>query len=187
MNIQNLIIYQFNTLYEILKELENKLNLEVIDINDEKSLKEKISISNRYLLVTKKKILNLDNQTVLEKFPIKLNKFIERLNIQFLKQQFNDQSKFKVKDYIIDLNSRYIFSKNKKFKLTEKEINTILYLSKINKTISIKELQKKVWAHQSDLETHTVETHIYRLRKKFLNEFKDEKFILSEANGYKIK
>ena len=101
MNIQNLIIYQFNTLYEILKELENKLNLEVIDINDEKSLKEKISTSNRYLLVTKKKILNLDNQTVLEKFPIKLNKFIERLNIQFLKQQFNDQSKFKVKSFDI--------------------------------------------------------------------------------------
>ena len=62
-----------------------------------------------------------------------------------------------------------------------------MYLSKINKTISIKELQKKVWAQQSDLETHTVETHIYRLRKKFLNEFKDERFILSEANGYKIK
>jgi len=187
MNIQNLIIYQFITLYEILKELENNLNLEVIDMYDEKSLKEKINNSDKYLIVTKKKILNLDNQIIFEKFPTKLNKFIEKLNIKFLKKQFNEQSKFKVKDYIIDLNSRYIFSKNKKFKLTEKEINTILYLSKINKTISIKELQKKVWAHQSDLETHTVETHIYRLRKKFLNEFKDEKFILSEANGYKIK
>ena len=66
----------------------------------------------------------------LEKFPIKLNKFIEKLNIQFLRQQFNDQSKFKVNDYIIDLNSRYIFSENKKLKLTEKEINTILYLKK---------------------------------------------------------
>ena len=187
MNIQNLIVYQFNTLYEILKELDSNLNFEVIDINDEKSLVKKISISKKYLIVTKKKISNQDNQIVLEKFPIKLNKFIEKLNIQFLKQQFNEQSKYKIKDYIIDLNSRYISSKNKKFKLTEKEINTILYLSKINKTISIKELQKKVWDHQSDLETHTVETHIYRLRKKFLNEFKDESFILSEANGYKIK
>ena len=187
MNIQNLIIYQFNTLYDILKELDNNLKIEVININDEKSLKEKISIYNQYLIITKKNISNLDNQIALEKFPIKLNKFIEKLNIQFLKQQFSGQSKFKLQDYTIDLNSRYIFSKNKKLKLTEKEINTILYLSKMNKTISIKELQKKVWAHQSDLETHTVETHIYRLRKKFLNEFKDEKFILSEANGYKIK
>jgi len=187
MNIQNLLIYQFNTLYEILKELDDKINFEVINVNDEKFLKNLISSSNKYLIITKKQKLNFKNQLALEKFPIKLNKFIEKLNIQFLRQQFNDQSKFKVNDYIIDLNSRYIFSENKKLKLTEKEINTILYLKKINKVISIKELQKKVWGYQSDLETHTVETHIYRLRKKFLTEFKDENFILSRAHGYKIK
>ena len=187
MNIQNLIVYQFNTLYEILKELDVNLNFEVIKVDNEKSLKEKISISKKYLIVTRKQISNLDNQTVLEKLPIKLHKFIEKLNIQFLKQQFSDQSKYKVKDYSIDLNSRYIIYNNKRFKLTEKEVNTILYLAKINKTISVKELQKKVWGYQSDLETHTVETHIYRLRKKFLTEFNDGSFIVSEANGYKIK
>ena len=187
MNIQNLLIYQFNTLYEILKELDDKINFEVINVNDEKFLKNLISSSNKYLIITKKQKLNFNNQLALEKFPIKLNKFIEKLNIQFLRQQFNDQSKFKVNDYIIDLNSRYIFSENKKLKLTEKEINTILYLKKKNKVISIKELQKKVWGYQSDLETHTVETHIYRLRKKFLTEFKDENFILSRTHGYKIK
>jgi DNA-binding response OmpR family regulator len=48
------------------------------------------------------------------------------------------------------------------------------------------ELQKKVWGYQSDLETHTVETHIYRLRKKFLDLFGDDKFIISIKNGYKI-
>ena len=187
MNIQNLIVYQFNTLFEILKELDENLNFGVISANNEKSLEEKISISKKYLIVSKKKFLNLENQVALERFPIKLNKLIEKLNIQFLKQQFNDQSKLKVKDYSIDLNSRYIFFKNKKFKLTEKEINTILYLVKINKIVSIKELQKKVWGYQSDLETHTVETHIYRLRKKFLTEFNDEGFISSEKNGYQIK
>lgn len=187
MNIQNLLIYQFNTLYEILKELDDKINFEVINVNDEKFLKNLISSSNKYLIITKKQKINFNNQVALEEFPIKLNKFIEKLNIQFLRQQFNDQSKFKVNDYIIDLNSRYIFSENKKLKLTEKEINTILYLKKKNKVISIKELQKKVWGYQSDLETHTVETHIYRLRKKFLTEFKDENFILSRAHGYKIK
>ncbi|MDC3120762.1 winged helix-turn-helix domain-containing protein [Candidatus Pelagibacter sp.] len=187
MNIQNLIVYQFNTLYEILNELEENLNFDVLDTNSEKSLKSKINISKKYVIVTKKRILNLDNQIVLDKFPIKLNKFIEKLNIQFLKQQFNHQSKYKVKDYSIDLNSRYIYSKNKKLKLTEKEISTILYLTKISKTISIKELQNKVWGYQSDLETHTVETHVYRLRKKFLTEFNDENFILSDNNGYKIK
>ena len=49
------------------------------------------------------------------------------------------------------------------------------------------ELQKNVWGYQSNLETHTVETHIYRLRKKFLDIFNDNSFILSINNGYKIK
>ncbi len=55
-----------------------------------------------------------------------------------------------------------------KLKLTEKEINTISYLAKSKKPVSIEELQAEVWSYQSDIETHTVETHIYRLRKKFL-------------------
>jgi DNA-binding response OmpR family regulator len=74
-----------------------------------------------------------------------------------------------------------------KLKLTEKEINTIIYLSKSNKPVSINELQKNVWSYQSDMETHTVETHIYRLRKKILSTFNDEEFIVSKKNGYQIK
>ena len=186
MNIQNLIVYQFKTLFEILKELDENLNFEVISANNENSLEEKISISKKYLIVSKKKFLNLENQVAFERFPIKLNKLIEKLNIQFLKQQFNDQSKLKVKDYSIDLNSRYIFFKNKKFKLTEKEINTIVYLSNKKKPISIQELQTKVWGYQSGIETHTVETHIYRLRKKILKTFNDENLLLSKKNGYQI-
>ena len=77
--------------------------------------------------------------------------------------------------------------KDNKLKLTEKEINTITYLSKSDKPVSIDELQDKVWSYQSDIETHTVETHIYRLRKKILNTFNDKDFIISEKNGYQIK
>ena len=80
-----------------------------------------------------------------------------------------------------------MLTKNKKLKLTEKEINTITYLSKSEKPVSVDELQEKVWSYQSDIETHTVETHIYRLRKKILNTFNDNNFITSEKNGYKIK
>ena len=78
-------------------------------------------------------------------------------------------------------------SNNIKLKLTEKEINTITYLSIQNKPISINELQEKVWSYQSDMETHTVETHIYRLRKKISNSFNDNEFIVSKKNGYQIK
>ena len=75
---------------------------------------------------------------------------------------------------------------NIKLKLTEKEINTINYLSKSEKPVSVDELQEKVWSYQSDIETHTVETHIYRLRKKILDTFKDDKFIVSKKDGYQI-
>ena len=79
-----------------------------------------------------------------------------------------------------------MLKKNIKLKLTEKEINTITYLSKFNKPVSIDELQEKVWSYQSDIETHTVETHIYRLRKKISKVFKDESFILSKDDGYEV-
>ena len=71
-------------------------------------------------------------------------------------------------------------------KLTEKEVQTIIYLLKASKPVSSLELQNDVWGYQSDLETHTVETHIYRLRKKFQNFFNDNKFIISDKDGYKI-
>ena len=74
----------------------------------------------------------------------------------------------------------------KKIKLTEKESSIILYLSKYKKAISIEELQFKVWGHQSELETHTVETHVYRLRKKISKMFNDKNFIISKKNGYQI-
>ena len=125
-------------------------------------------------------------QLIIEKFPISIFKIIERINIEFLKKNFNDQSQIKVKDYKIDINSRQIFLENKQLKLTEKEVNTIIYLLNAQNPVSPMELQKKVWGYQSDLETHTVETHIYRLRKKFLDLFGDDKFIISVKNGYKI-
>ena len=71
-------------------------------------------------------------------------------------------------------------------KLTEKEANIIIYLSDSKKIVDIKQLQSKVWGYNSKLETHTVETHIYRLRKKILECFKDKNFIISKKNGYEI-
>ena len=187
MNNQNLIIYQFNPLYQILKELEQDLNFKIIESLNEKSLNNQIEKLNNYLIITKKKILNVEHQFVFEHLPIKIFKLIEKLNIEFLKKQFSVQSEFIVNDYKINLNSREILFHNTKLKLTEKEVNTIIYLSKIKKAVSIDELQTKVWGYQSNIETHTVETHIYRLRKKISKFFKDENFIISKKNGYQIK
>ena len=71
-------------------------------------------------------------------------------------------------------------------KLTEKESKVILFLFKSNKPVNVDQLQSEVWGFNSKLETHTVETHIYRLRKKINNKFKDENFIISKKNGYQI-
>ena len=187
MSTQNLIIYKFNELYQILEELGLDLNFKIIVADSEELLNEKTKKIHNFLIISNKKYSNIHNQIVLDYAPINIFKLIEKINIEFLKLQFNSQSEVKVNNYTIDLNSREMFTKNTKLRLTEKEINTITYLSKSDKPVSIDELQKKVWSYQSDLETHTVETHIYRLRKKILNTFKDNDFIISEKNGYQIK
>tara|TARA_B100000900_G_scaffold399713_1_gene402564 strand:+ start:1196 stop:1759 length:564 start_codon:yes stop_codon:yes gene_type:complete len=183
---QNLIIYKFNTLYRILEELCLDLNFEITYVDSQNSLKEKINNFNHYLIISDKKYLDLNNQFILDKLPINIFKLIEKINIEFLKIQFNSQSEVKISNYIIDLNSREMIKNNIKLKLTEKEINTIIYLSKLSQPVSINELEEKVWSYQSNIETHTVETHIYRLRKKILKIFNDNQFIISKKDGYKI-
>ena len=186
MSTQNLIIYKFNTLYLILKELGLDLNFEIIYVDSESALKEKVNNLNCYLIITNKKYSGFHNQFVFNNLPINILKLVEKINIEFLKIQFNNQSELKISKYIIDLNSREMKINNTKLKLTEKEINTIIYLSNSIKPVSIKELEQKVWSYQSGIETHTVETHIYRLRKKILKTFNDNEFLISKKNGYQI-
>ncbi|WP_435088399.1 winged helix-turn-helix domain-containing protein [Candidatus Pelagibacter bacterium nBUS_29] len=185
--MQSLIIYKFTSLYHILEELGLDLNFEISFVDCEKSLKIKVKNLNNYLIISNKKYFKTTNQFVLENKPIGIFKLVEKINIEFLKLQFNSQSQIEINNYTIDLNSREIKNDNTKLKLTEKEINTIIYLSKSRTTVSIDELLEKVWSYQADIETHTVETHIYRLRKKFLNSFNDNAFIISKKNGYQIK
>ena len=184
---QNIIIYKFTGLYQILEELGSDLTFNIVFEDREDFLNQRIKNLNNYLIISNKKYSDISNQFVLDNIPINIFKLIEKINIEFLKLQFNSQSEVKVNNYTIDLNSREILTKNKRLKLTEKEINTIIYLSKSDKPVGVDELQEKVWSYQSDIETHTVETHIYRLRKKILKTFNDNNFITSEKNGYQIK
>ena len=184
MNNQNLIIYEFDELYKVLFEIKKDINL-----NLKKASKNDISELNSQLdclIFTQNKISGLDNQIIFDKFPISILKLLEKINIEFLKRNFNKQSEIIIGVYKFNLNSREMFYKSLKLKLTEKEINSIIYLSKSGKVVKIKELQSKVWGYQSELETHTVETHIYRLRKKISKVFNDENFIISNKNGYEI-
>ena len=184
---QSLIIYKFSSLYRILEELSLDLNFKIIYLEAENLLNDKIESLDNYLIISNKKNLNFSNQIYLENKPMNISKLIEKINIEFLKLHFNNQSHVKINDYIIDLNSREMQMNSEKLKLTEKEINTITYLIKKNGPVSINELQKNVWSYQSNIETHTVETHIYRLRKKISRTFNDNEFIVSKKNGYQIK
>ena len=187
MNNQILIIYKFTNLYQVLKEIEGELNFKIVKHLDEKILKNEIKNIKNYLIITKQKLIGFDNQYIAQQFPITLNNLLEKLNIEILKQQFSNQSEVNINNYLIDLNAREISLKSLRLKLTEKEVSIILHLFNMKKPVTIDELQKHVWMYQDDVETHTVETHIYRLRKKFLKTFNNENFIISNKNGYQIK
>ena len=186
MILKKLIIYDFKELFKILYEIKKELNYEIIEISAENPLNISLSKKNDHLVIVKKLLKNLNNQILITSLPIKLSKLIEKLNIEFLKRNFHTQSELKIQKYKLDINSRELILKNKKIKLTEKESNIILYISNSTKPVSIEDLQLNVWGYHSDLETHTVETHIYRLRKKILATFDDNDFIKSKKNGYQI-
>ena len=186
MEKQNLIIFKFKALFKIIKELEDNLNFKIFEIINDKMLDNKLNNIDNYLIITKKKIEGINNQFVLNQIPIKLSKLIETLNIQFIKVQFNEKSELSIGKYRLNLNSRELIANDIILKLTEKETNAIVYLHQSNIAVGVNQLQSKVWGYKSKLETHTVETHIYRLRKKILKTFNDNNFIVSQKNGYQI-
>ena len=185
MNSRILIIYEYQILYQVLNEISESLNFKIIQYS-EKDFKELDNDQkNNYFIISKKKIEGVKNGLILDNLPIKFEKLIEIINIKFLKNKFLDQSHIKIGEYNLDLNSRKISIGNKTLNLTERETNLIIFI-KDKKNVTVKELQKKVWDYSPDLDTHTVETHIYRLRKKMKETFGNESFILNTSKGYSI-
>jgi len=118
--------------------------------------------------------------------PFQLNNFVERINVIFLKNKFLNNSNLNILNYEINLNSKEILRDGQKLKLTEREINFILFLKNSNSPQNVKSILKSVWKYSPNLETHTVETHVHRLRKKFFSHFKDDNFIKINKKGYFI-
>tara|TARA_A100001015_G_scaffold49487_1_gene54593 strand:- start:477 stop:1028 length:552 start_codon:yes stop_codon:yes gene_type:complete len=183
MNNQTLVIYDFKILYEILAELESDINFSLLNIKKLSDLN--IQTLDNYLIVSLKK-QNIENQILIDQFPIEINKLVEFINIKFLKKKYNQQSEIDLGIYKLNLNSRKIFNEKNSINLTEREANIIIFLYNSKKPVKISKLQTEVWGHNSKLETHTVETHIYRLRKKINNIFSDKNFIKSSKAGYTI-
>ena len=193
---QTIHIIDFKILYNILDEIKDYLKFQILyykneefflnsnDLNLNDSLilvKPDIKVFLNNGKISRKKIFSIPN------YPITIDKLVEILNVNLIKQKYNYQSNIDIKDYKLDLNSRTITKNNQNLKLTQKEIDIILFLNGYEKPQKINVLQNKVWGYSSELETHTVETHIYRLRKKIKDEFKDNNFILSNDDGYFIE
>ena len=186
MNSKKIIIFQYDILFNILYEIRDKLNFELIKINEKNIENLKKNFATDYLIISRERKNDLKNQLIINALPIKIDKLLELINLKFLKERFNLQSNIKIGFYNLNLNKRQISREQKIINLTEREINLILFLKKKAKAAKIDELQKEVWEYSSELDTHTVETHIYRLRKKIKEKFNDENFILSSKKGYLI-
>ena len=209
---QNISIIGIPILYNIFQEIKDNLTFEIsnfknidsfVKFSTEKKYNDKnniivTTITNKNFFLEKKNELkniiflsqeddNQDEDNNIFQHPIDIYTLIEKINIQLIKQKYNSQSKIKVKNYLMDLNSRIIANNKKFLKLTEREMDIILFLIEKKQPQKINDLQNQVWRYSSDLETHTVETHIYRLRKKINDCFNDENFIISTDKGYFIE
>mgnify|MGYP006090906619 CR=1 FL=1 len=200
MTKQFINIVEIPILHDILHEIKNLFSFKILNfVNTHNFLKdinkESFEIGNSITITISKKsnqqlLLNKEINTnfliLLESKPIKINELIDKINILFIKKKYDSQSQLKIKNFILNINSRIISYKGNELKLTEREIDIILFLNENEAPQPVISLQNKVWKYSNSLETHTVETHIYRLRKKIKNTFNDDSFILSLKEGYKI-
>ena len=120
------------------------------------------------------------------KMPFTILEFEKKIISLLAKNEFRKNSLIQLDDYIIDKNERKIKKNDLELQLSEKEINFLILFSKANKPVSKNFVLKHVWKYSLESDTHTVETHIHRLRKKFLEKFKDSNFIKNNDEGYYI-
>ena len=118
------------------------------------------------------------------KLPTTVKEINDIIETTAIKREFSRNSSIQIKKYFLDKNEKKLSKDNNFIILTEKEIQLLeLFLSQ-RKSISKSVILSKVWRYSSDADTHTVETHIYRLRKKINDKFSDNEFILNNKNGY---
>ena len=186
MRAQKIFIYNYKALFEILNEIKEIVNFDIIEVNQKNYENLKDDIKNNIVVTSKSINSDFKNQLTIDDLPIKIDKLVQEINLRFLKETYSLQSEIKIGDYKLNLNSRKIIKNEKVLDLTEREINLVIFLKNSPKPVRIEELQKEVWDYSSELETHTVETHIYRLRKKIKEKFNDDNFVISSKEGYLI-
>ena len=183
----------FETLDDYLKNIKDNVTANIIVThlsNFELVEKSKRKINSPIFYLTTK-TNNINTKTKLQKYeliyyPFNLRNFIEKINLAYMKSKFAINSKVQLLNYTINLNTREIITGQNKLKLTEREKNFLLFLKNSKKPQTIRNILESVWGYSKGIETHTVETHVHRLRKKFLVSFNDSSFIKINKKGYYI-
>ena len=189
MHKNKIYIVDFPILFETLYEINDYLNYNLYNLNYEDYLKKNEDNKNSLFIIkkpntTEKKNFDIQNKFYLNNLPVKLNELTQQINIFFLKSVYQSNSQINFKNYNLNLNDKIIKSDKKKLKLTEKEVKIIIFLLSHKTPQKTLVLQKEIWGYEESLETHTVETHIYRLRKKIDDCFNDPDFLKKNRNGY---
>ena len=183
----------FENLSDYLKNIKDNIikDIVVTHLSNFESIEQSnFKIDNPIFYLTSKKN-NIKIKTKLQRheliyYPFNLKNFIEKINLVYIKSKFVINSKVELLNYTINLNTREIIEGQNSLKLTEREKNFLLFLKNSKKPQTISNILKSVWKYSKDVETHTVETHVHRLRKKFLDSFDDNYFIKNNKKGYFI-
>jgi DNA-binding response OmpR family regulator len=183
----------FENLSDCLKNIKGNIlkNIIVTHLSNFESIEQSDFKIDSFIFYLTDKKNNINIKTKFQRFeliyyPFNLNNFIEKINLAYIKSRFAINSKVRLLNYTINLNAREIVAGQNKLKLTEREKDFLLFLKNSKKPQTIRNILKSVWRYSKGMETHTVETHVHRLRKKFLDSFNDNNFIKNNKKGYYI-
>ena len=176
LNYKNLNNLKQENINAIISDIENSKKLSSLNFN-----KPKILIQENG-----KTLQSKDKYSLIIKLPLNLIQFNQDVINICKKFEFKNNSLISIKDYILDKNERTLKKNNIHLKITEKEIDFIENLHVSSKPLSREFILKNIWNYSADTDTHTVETHIYRLRQKIKNQFKDNGFIKNSKKGYSL-
>ena len=170
----------------ILEKSNNNINIILFHTD---ALKDK----NQKELIERKKVIKIcagtkqnitNNYDASLELPATLKEINAIIENTAAKKKFNKNSSIEVKNYFLDKNEKKLSKLEDFIILTEKEIQLIELFLNYKKPLTKENILSSVWNYSTEADTHTVETHIYRLRKKIVDKFKDDKFILNNKNGY---
>ena len=174
-------------LYESLKEFKNEnINAVLFDYENSKKILS-LNINKPKIYIQEKNKINIEKKPeIIIKIPLNIFQFNQEIINVCKKFEFKNNSLINIKNYILDKNERILKKNNISLKITEKEIDFIEILNSSSKPLSREFILKNIWNYSTDTDTHTVETHIYRLRQKIKDKFEDSNFIKNSKKGYSL-